>query len=87
MPVSSPNRPTGTWLDLSAITPLVTPPSGSTAQLVAYLNTLMLHGQGSAGLLNTVTNAINGMTSATSLQKAQRAVYLIGSSPEYIIER
>ncbi|MBV9506332.1 MAG: DUF1800 domain-containing protein [Acidobacteriia bacterium] len=87
MSVSSPNRPTGTWLDLSSITPLITPPSGSAAQLVGYLNTLMLHGQGSAGLLQTVTNAINGMTNATPLSMAQRAVYLIGSSPEYIIER
>jgi uncharacterized protein (DUF1800 family) len=87
MPTSSPNRPTGTWIDLSSITPLVTPPVGSTAQLVSALNTLMLHGQGSPGLLNAVTNAVNGMTNATSLAKAQRAVYLISSSPEYMVER
>jgi hypothetical protein len=87
MPTSSPNRPTGTWIDLSSITPLVTPPVGSTAQLVSALNTLMLHGQGSSGLLNAVTNAVNGMTNATSLAKAQQAVYLIGSSPEYMVER
>ncbi|MBV9742234.1 MAG: DUF1800 family protein, partial [Acidobacteriia bacterium] len=88
MPVSQPNRPTGTWLDLSSITPWVTPPMGSTAQLVSGLNSLMLHGEGSTALLNTVTTAINGMpANTTSLQKAQRAVYLIGSSPEYIVER
>jgi len=87
MPASQPNRPTGTWIDLSSITPLVTPPVGSTGQLVSALNTLMLHGQGSPGLLNAVTNAVNGMTTATSLAKAQRAVYLIGSSPEYMVER
>jgi hypothetical protein len=82
MPVSSPNRPKGTWLDLSAITPL----AGSPGQLVDTLNTLMLHGQGSWGLLAYVGNAVASMT-GTNLAKAQRAVYLIGSSAEYSVER
>jgi len=81
--VSNPNRPTGTWLDLSSITPLTASPY----QLTGTLNTLMLHGAMSADLHAAVNNALAGMTSATSLQKAQRAVYLIGSSPEFFVER
>jgi len=83
MSVSSPNRPTGTWLDLSSITPL----AGSPYQLNNALNTLLLHGQMSPDLRATVNNALGSMTSATSVAKAQRAVYLIGSSPEYFVQR
>jgi uncharacterized protein (DUF1800 family) len=83
MSVSNPNRPTGTWLDLSSITPQ----AGSPYLLVNTLNTLLLHGQMSPDLRAAVNNAISSMTTATSLAKAQRAVYLIGSSPEYFVER
>jgi uncharacterized protein (DUF1800 family) len=83
MSTSSPNRPTGTWLDLSSVTPL----TGSPYRLTNMLNTLMLHGTMSPDLHATVNNAIALMPSATSLAKAQRAVYLIGSSPEYFVER
>ena len=83
MAVSNPNRPTGTWLDLASITPL----AGSPYQLVNALNTLLLHGQMSPDLRATINNAIASMPTATSLAKAQRAVYLIGSSPEYFVER
>jgi hypothetical protein len=83
MPISNPNRPTGTWLDLSSITPL----AGSPYQLIGALNTLLLHGQMSPSLLGTLNVAIGSMTAASDLAKAQRAVYLIGSSPEYWVER
>src|SRR5436190_23077287 len=46
MSVSNPNRPTGTWLDLSSITPM----AGVPYQLVNSLNTLMLHGSMSPDL-------------------------------------
>jgi uncharacterized protein (DUF1800 family) len=83
MPVSNPNRPTGTWLDLSAFTPLAANPS----QLIDALNTLLLHGQASSGLLSTVSNALASMSGASNLAITQRAVYLFGSSPEYFVER
>src|SRR5207248_1817594 len=54
MPVSNPNRPMGTWLDLSSITPLADSPD----QLADALNTLMLHGHISDGLRATVTGAL-----------------------------
>jgi uncharacterized protein (DUF1800 family) len=83
MSVSNPNRPTGTWLELSSITPLTNSPNG----LVNALDTLMLHGAMSKELRATVNNALAGMSGATSLAKAQKAVYLIGSSPDYFVER
>jgi uncharacterized protein (DUF1800 family) len=83
MSISNPNRPTGTWLDLSTITPM----AGSPYQLVNTLNSLLLHGQMSPDLRAAVNNAIGSMPTATNLAKAQRAVYLIGSSPEYFVQR
>jgi hypothetical protein len=83
MSVSSPNRPTGTWLDLSAFTPLATNPS----QLITALNNLMFHGQASSGLLSEVSSALASMSGSSALAITQRAVYLFGSSPEYFIER
>jgi uncharacterized protein (DUF1800 family) len=83
MPISNPNRPTGTWLDLSSITALAASPY----QLTGALNTLLMHGQMSPSLLGTLNVALGSMTGASNLAKAQRAVYLIASSPEYWIER
>jgi uncharacterized protein (DUF1800 family) len=83
MSTSIPNRPMGTWLDLSSITPL----AGSPYFLTNALNTLLLHGQMSPDLHAAVNNAIGSMSTASNLAKAQRAVYLIASSPEYCVER
>jgi uncharacterized protein (DUF1800 family) len=83
MSISSPNRPTGTWLDLSS----VASSAGSTFKLVNMLNNLMLNGNMSPDLQATVNVALAQMSNATNMAKAQRAVYLIGSSPEYFVER
>jgi hypothetical protein len=83
MPVSSPNRPTGTWLDLSALTPLAT----NHPQLIDAINSLLLHGQATQGLLSSVSSALASMNGATNLAITQRAVYLFASSPEYFVER
>jgi uncharacterized protein (DUF1800 family) len=83
MSISNPNRPTGTWLDLSSLTPL----AGSPYQLTNALNTLLFHGQMSPDLHATVNVALGSMTTATSLAKVQKAVYLVASSPEYFVER
>jgi uncharacterized protein (DUF1800 family) len=83
MSTSIPNRPMGTWLDLSSITPS----AGSPYALTSTLNTLLLYGQMSRDLVATVYNAIASMTAASSVAKTQRAVYLIASSPEFLVER
>lgn len=77
------NRPTGTWLDLTSILPYANSPY----QLTAELNMLMLHGTMSPNLLATVNNSLSSMTGSTPAALAQRAVYLIGSSPEYFVQR
>jgi uncharacterized protein (DUF1800 family) len=83
MPVSNPTRPMGTWLDLSAFTPLAATPS----QLIGTLNNLLLHGQASSTLLSTVSNALASMSGASNLALTQEAVYLFCSSSEYFVER
>jgi uncharacterized protein (DUF1800 family) len=83
MSTSSPTRPTGTWLDLSAFTPLASNPS----QLIAALNNLLMHGNASSTLLSNISTALASMTGATSLAITQRAVYLFAASPEYFTER
>jgi hypothetical protein len=83
MSTSSPNRPTGTWLDFTSILPSANSPF----QLTGALNTLMLHGTMSPNLQAAVNNALSSMAGATPLTRAQRAVYLIGSSPEYFVQR
>jgi uncharacterized protein (DUF1800 family) len=83
MSTNSTYRPTGTWLDFTSILPDATSPY----KLTSTLNTLMLHGTMSPNLHATVNNALAGMTGATPTAMAQRAVYLIGSSPEYFVQR
>jgi uncharacterized protein (DUF1800 family) len=83
MSTSSPTRPTGTWLDLSAFTPLASTPS----QLITALNNLLMHGNASSSLLSNISSALSSMSGATSLAITQRAVYLFGTSPEYFTER
>ena len=77
------NRPKGTWLDFTSILPAATSPY----QLTSNLNTLMLHGTMSPNLRATVNNALASMTGATATALVQRAVYLVGSSPEYFVQR
>lgn len=82
MPVSS-DRPMGTWIDVSSFLPY----AGSPFQLTDALNSLLLHGAMSPNLHAALNNALATMSSATPTARVQRAVYLVASSPEYMIER
>ncbi len=82
MPPSG-DRPTGTWIDVSSFLPY----AGSPFQLTSALNSLLLHGTMSPNLHAAVNNALATMSSATPAARIQRAVYLIASSPEYMVER
>jgi hypothetical protein len=88
---TSTDRPTGTWLNLTSLLPdAKTSPGGTMGppyQLTAALDTLMLHGAMSPNLQATVNNALASMTGATAMTLVQRAVYLVGSSPEYFVQR
>jgi uncharacterized protein (DUF1800 family) len=80
---TSGDRPTGTYLDFSS----VVPSAGSVYSLTSYLNKLLLHGQMSPTLAGNVNVQLAGMSSMTTLQRIQEAVYLIATSPEYFVER
>ena len=81
------NRPKGTWIDFTAFLSQFPNSTPSPLALTSALNTLMLHGSMSANLHSIVNLALNSMPTATPLAKVQRAVYLIGSSPEYFVQR
>jgi hypothetical protein len=82
MPVST-DRPKGTWIDVSSFLAY----AGSPFQLTGALNNLLLHGAMSPNLHAAVNNALATMSGATPAARVQRAVYLVASSPEYMVER
>ena len=63
------------------------PIAGAPYRLTNALNTLMLHGQMSPDSRATLNNTLASMTGSTNQMRAQRAVYLIGSSSEYFVAR
>jgi uncharacterized protein (DUF1800 family) len=86
MSTNSVFRPTGTWINFApflATLPTTTPPP---LLLTSTLNTLMLHGTMSPNLHSIVNLALNSMAGATPTAMLQRAVYLIGTSPEYFVQ-
>jgi len=59
-------------------------------QLVESLNQLLLVGQMSAAMKTTITNYVNGLpstTTANKLARAQAAVHLVASSPQFNTQR
>jgi uncharacterized protein (DUF1800 family) len=77
------NNPDLLVLDLSAQTALASNP----ASLVDSLNTLLMSGQMSSGMRNIVVNAVTQIPAANTLERAQTAVHLIVTSPEFVIEK
>ncbi len=87
MSANSVYRPTGTWINFAPFLSTLPTSTPSPLLLTSTLNTLMLHGSMSANLHSIVNLALNSMTGATPTAMLQRAVYLIGSSPEYFVQR
>ena len=79
----SSNNPDLLVLDLSAQTRLATNPSG----LVDSLNNLLMAGQMSANTRSIVINAVTQIPAASTLERAQTAVHLLVTSPEFVIEK
>ncbi|HEV2761656.1 MAG TPA: DUF1800 family protein, partial [Pyrinomonadaceae bacterium] len=83
------SRPLGTALDLSAWLALAPQP----AQLVAELDRVLLHGTMPAAMRASVVKAVeampasNPMTVPESVKRAQTAVYLVATSPQYQVQR
>ena len=79
----NPNNPDAIVLDLSAQTALASDPTA----LVDSLNTLLMGGQMSASMRNIVINAVTQIPAANTLERAQTAVHLIVTSPEFVIQK
>ena len=70
-------------LDFSALTPL----SNDPAALVDALNPLLMGGELSANTRNVVVNAVSQISPTNTLERAQTAVHLLVTSPEFVIEK
>ena len=70
-------------LDLSALTALASNPGA----LVDSLNTLLMGGQMSSSMRGIVVNAVTQIPAASTLERAQTAVHLLVTSPEFVIEK
>ncbi len=68
--------------DFSNVTPLAATPT----QLVEHLNLLLLSGQMSASMKNTLVAELTKM-SADPLERVKEAVHSIVTSPEYVIQK
>ena len=77
------DSPTGTTIDLSELQLLAATP----ANLVDRLNRLMLHGTMSDELRNSIIGAVNAVDPADPYRRAQQALYLVGVSSQYQIQR
>jgi len=77
----NPNNPDAIVLDLSAQTNLASNPSS----LVDSLNDLLMTGQMSPSARSIVVNAVTQIPPASALERAQTAVHLLVTSPEFVI--
>ncbi|MGI9105175.1 MAG: DUF1800 domain-containing protein [Pyrinomonadaceae bacterium] len=81
------DTPTGTQLNLTALQTLADNPG----QLVDVLNFLLMHNTMSASMHTQVLNAVNSMNdpdaNVRARKRAQTAVYLIVTSPQYQVQR
>src|SRR5437588_945367 len=79
----SSSNPDAIVLDLSAQMALASNP----ASLVDSLNPLLMSGQMSSNMHSIVINAVSQIPAANTLERAQTAVHLIVTSPEFVIEK
>jgi len=83
IPADSPNRPTGTSIDLAAWDALGNDPD----QLIAALNELLLHGTMSGEMRHIVRDALASIPADNRRLRVQTAMYLIATSPQYQVQR
>ena len=83
IPAAPPNRPTGTSIDLAAWDALGNDPD----QLIAALNELLLHGTMSGEMRHIISEAVASIPADNRRLRAQTAMYLIATSPQYQVQR
>ena len=77
------NNPSGIVLDLSAPSAL----SSNPAALVDSLNYLLMAGEMSNSTRDIVVSTVSQIPAANSLERAQTAVHLLVTSPEFVIQK
>ena len=77
------NRPIGTWIDLSGLEPLASNPAG----VVDALNAFFLHGRMSADMRNAIVASTTAIPATNALGRLRNAIYLVVTSPQYLVER
>jgi hypothetical protein len=82
IPVSA-NAPTGTSIDLSPLQAL----AGNPAELVEYLNQLLMHGAMPDTMRQSVIHVVSAVSATNTLKRARTAVYLVATSSQYQVER
>src|SRR5262249_7361129 len=75
--------PKGTWLELSALLPSADDPS----ELVNTLNSLMLHGTMTPDMHAVIETSVANIPASDPTARVRDAVYLVATSPQYLIER
>ena len=83
IPPATPNRPTGTSIDLAEWEALADDPD----QLIAALNGLLLHDTMSAEMRDAVTVAVDSIPAADRRARVRTAIYLVATSPQYQVQR
>ncbi len=78
-----PYMPKGTWLDLSVLLPS----AGNPNKLVNMLNSLMLHGTMTTDMHTVIETSVASIPASNPTARVQDAVYLVATSPQYLIER
>lgn len=76
-------RPLGTWLDLSSLLPLAANPAG----LVDTLNQRLVAGAMGTAMRDIIITSVTTIPSTDSLGRVRNAVYLVVTSPQYLVER
>jgi len=77
------NRPTGTWIDLSGLTSMASNPAG----LADALNHMLLHGRMTAAMRATIVSSVTALPASNALARLRNAIYLVVTSPQYLVER
>jgi len=56
-------------------------------QLVDHLNLLLMAGNMSSAMRDTLINAVTSIPAKSSKERAQTAIYLVVNSPEFVIDK
>jgi uncharacterized protein (DUF1800 family) len=80
---TSANAPNGTSIDLSPLLPLANDLDG----LTNALDTLMMHNSMSGTMRQIVMAAVLGVSQSNPLKRVRTAVYIIGTSSQYQVEK